>query len=374
MTEWTEFDQVAMGRALDQAHRGLYTTGENPRVGAVIARDGQILAEAFHRAPGEPHAEILAMRDLEADALAGATCYVTLEPCAHQGKTGPCADALIAAGIARVVAAMEDPNPLVSGQGIARLRAAGIRVDVGLCEVEAHALNQGFVKRMREHRPWIWLKSAASLDGKTAMADGSSQWITGTEARQDVQRLRARCGAIVTGIDTILADDPRLTVRYTEAGIPWPADVPPRQPLRVVLDSNGRLPQQGDFFQADGPVLWVTTTPVSHPALDSGRMLHWQAPPDGSGRIDLHALMAELARRGVNEVLVEAGATLAGACITAGLVDQGVLYLAGKLLGPSGRSLYDVAPAQLADAPKLLISECRSIGDDLRLDWTLRTD
>lgn len=374
MTEWTPFDQAAMRRALDQAVCGLYTTGENPRVGAVIARDDQILSEAFHRAPGEPHAEILAMWKLDTDRLVGATCYVTLEPCAHQGRTGPCADALIAAGVTRVVAAMEDPNPLVSGRGIARLRAAGIQVDVGLSEVEAHALNRGFVQRMRAHRPWIWVKSAASLDGKTAMADGTSKWITGTEARRDVQRLRARCGAIVTGIDTILADDPRLTVRYAEAGIDWPTDLSERQPLRVVLDSSGRLPHDAALVHAEGPVLWVTTAPASHPALDSGRIMHWQAPSDALGRIDLHALMAEFAHRGINEVLVEAGATLSGACIRERLVDQGVLYFAAKLLGPSGRSLYDVAPKALTDAPRLFISECRSIGEDLRLDWTLRTD
>lgn len=373
MTDWSPFDHHAMQRALDQAALGLYTTGENPRVGSVIARDGEILAEAYHRAPGEPHAEVLAMQGVNPSQLRGATCYVTLEPCAHQGKTGPCADTLIAAGVHRVVAAMEDPNPLVSGQGFARLVAAGIVVEVGLLAADAEALNPGFIQRMRTQRPWVWLKSAASLDGKTAMADGESKWITGTAARQDVQRLRARCGAVVTGIETVLYDDPRLTVRHAEAGIDWPCDLPVRQPVRVILDSKGRLPKQGALFDSEGPILWVTTIAVDHPQLQTGRITHWQAPADAAGRIHLQAVMTHLASMGVNEVLVEAGSTLSGACITDGLVDRGVLYLAAKLLGPSGRSLYDVAPVQLADAPRLLISDCRLIGDDLRVEWTLRT-
>jgi len=373
MSEWSAFDRSAMAQALVEAERGLYSTGENPRVGAVIAKDGVLLGASFHRAPGEPHAEVRAMAQVPQEQLAGATCYVTLEPCSHQGRTGPCADALLAAGIQRVVAATEDPNPLVQGRGLDRLRAAGVTVDVGLCAEQATALNCGFFQRMQTGRPWIWLKSAASLDGRTAMSDGQSKWITGVEARTDVQRLRARCGAIVTGIETVLADDPRLTVRHSESAIDWPSDLPVRQPLRVVLDSRGRLPHQGVFLDTEGPILWITTEPVSHPAVGSGRMRHWQAPSDTAGRINLEALFQHLGSLGINEVLVEAGATLAGACISHGLVDQGVLYLAGKLLGPSGRSLYDVAPAQLTDAPHVLISGCQSVGDDLRVDWTLRT-
>lgn len=374
MTDGGAHDRHWMQRALDLAVRGLYTTRENPRVGCVLVKHDQWLAEGYHQVPGGPHAEICALAGVPEGQASGATCYVTLEPCAHQGKTGPCTEALIAAGVERVVVAMEDPNPVVAGRGIEQLRAAGIEVDVGLLADQAAELNLGFVRRMTQQLPWVWLKSAASLDGKTAMADGESKWITGVEARADVQRLRARVGAIITGIETVLTDDPALTVRPEEAHFESDFTLPERQPLRVILDSRGRLPQDARLLAEPGDVLWVTTAAVTHPALASGRLMHWRAPADAAGRVDLQALLHHLAALQCNEVLVESGATLAGAFIGQDLVDGGVLYLAGKLLGPAGRSLYDVAPAQLSDAPRVLISNCQSVGEDLRIDWRRRND
>ncbi len=372
MTEWSEEDRLVMRRALLLAKKGLYSSFENPRVGACFIKNGEIIGEGFHRAPGLFHAEIDAMNQADPRLLLDSTCIVTLEPCCHVGRTDPCADALIKAGVSRVVIAMADPNPIVAGQGIHRLRMAGIRVDLGLYADEATNINAGFIKRMAQGMPWIWMKSAASLDGKIAMANGDSKWITGIEARIDVQRLRARCQAIMTGIDTVLVDDPRLNVRYEEAGITLPKDIPVRQPLRVVVDSSGRLPHKARLLDFDGPVLWVTASPAQHPELESGRLQHWIAP-QLNGRVDLKALMIELGRRSINELLVEAGPTLNGSLISCGLVDTGVLYFAPKLLGRRALSLYDVAPTQLADAPEIFIQKVRNIGQDLRLDWTLRT-
>ena len=373
MTEFSDLERLAMRRALQLASLGLYSTGENPRVGACFIANGDIVSEGFHRAPGLPHAEVEAISAANDESLEGATCVVTLEPCSHVGKTGPCADALIASGITRAVIAMFDPNPQVAGGGIAKLEAAGIDVAVGLYQDEARRLNPGFIKRMTESTPFIWVKSAASLDGKIAMANGESKWITSANARADVQRLRARCQATVTGIGTVLADDPRLTVRYSEAEIELPSDVSVAQPLRVVLDTHGRLPESCALLETEGPILWVTGSDCAHQALQTGRIEQWVAPLR-DGRIDLHELVSELAQRGVNEVLVEAGPTLIGQFITEELVDRGVVYLAPKLLGKAARSLYDVAPAGLAFAPKIMVSEVCEVGEDLRLDWTLRTD
>jgi diaminohydroxyphosphoribosylaminopyrimidine deaminase/5-amino-6-(5-phosphoribosylamino)uracil reductase len=371
MSEYRDLERLAMRRALLLATQGLYSTGENPRVGACFIQGQDIIAEGFHRAPGLPHAEIEAIRQAADASLQGSTCVVTLEPCSHVGKTGPCADALIQAGVSRVVVAMEDPNPLVAGQGLARLREANIEVAVGLYEAEARRLNPGFISRMTTERPYVWLKSAASLDGKTAMADGESQWITGTEARREVQQLRARCQALMTGIETVLKDDPRLTVRFEESEIRLPEGVERLQPLRVILDTHGRLPETGPLFDAEGPIVWVTGDDYSHPQYESGRIERWVTPLVDD-RIDSRAVLLWLAQRGVNEVLVEAGATLGGSLINQGLVDQGVLYFAPKFLGRSARSLYDLAPARLADGPEVLIREICAVGDDLRMDWTLR--
>jgi diaminohydroxyphosphoribosylaminopyrimidine deaminase/5-amino-6-(5-phosphoribosylamino)uracil reductase len=372
MNEFSDLERLAMRRALLIAMGGLYSTGENPRVGACFIRDGEIFSEGFHRAPGQPHAEIEAIGATDTQRLKGSTCVVTLEPCSHHGKTGPCTDALIEAGVSRVVVAMVDPNPLVAGEGIRRLQEAGIAVVVGLYAREAERLNPGFVSRMTRSRPYIWVKSAASVDGKIAMADGESQWITGSDARNDVQHLRARCQAIVTGIDTVLMDNPQLTVRHQSAGIRLPEDIKVTQPLRVILDTHGRLPETGALFEADGPILWITGSHFDHPLMHSGRVEQWVAPLKNH-RSDLQVVVSELADRRINEVLVEAGPRLVGQCITEELVDQGVLYLAPKLLGQAARSLYDVAPAQLADAPEIFFEEIREVGKDLRLDWTLRT-
>ena len=372
MAKFSDLERLAMRRALLLAEKGLYTTGENPRVGACLVKDGNLIAQGFHRAPGRPHAEIEVIKQTDAGLVRESTCVVTLEPCSHVGKTGPCAEALIDAGIARVVIAMEDPNPLVAGRGLARLRDANIDVAVGLYSEEARSLNRGFIKRMMCGRPYVWLKSAATLDGKVAMPDGESKWITGSDARRDVQRIRARCQAIVTGINTVLADDPQLTVRHNESGLVIPEGLSAEQPLRVILDTQGRLPTSNRLLDAEGPILWVTGSHYQHSMCANGRIEQWVAPLC-DGRIDLKALLLELGRRQINEVLFEAGATLLGSLIEGRLVDQGVLYYAPKLLGQTARSLYDIAPTQLADAPEISIQRIYEVGGDFRLDWTLGT-
>ncbi len=372
MYKFSDLERFAMRRALLLAEQGMYTTSENPRVGACLVKDGNLIAQGFHRAPGGPHAEIEAIKQADAGLVRGSTCVVTLEPCSHIGKTGPCADALIDAGIARVVIAMEDPNPLVAGRGLAKLRDANIDIAVGLYSHEARSLNRGFIKRMTCGRPYVWLKSAASLDGKVAMADGESKWITGPEARCDVQRIRGRCQAIVTGINTVLADDPQLTVRHKESGLFIPEGLSPKQPLRVILDTLGRLPTSNQLVDVEGPILWVTGNRYQHPMCTNGRINQWVAPLC-DGRIDLRSLLLELGRRQINEVLFEAGTTLLGRLIEDRLVDQGVLYYAPKLLGQTARSLYNIAPPQLADAPEIVIQRISEVGGDIRLDWTLGT-
>ena len=372
MTKFTDLERLAMRRALLLAEKGLYTTGENPRVGACLVKDGNIIAQGFHRAPGYPHAEIEVIKQTDASLVRESTCVVTLEPCSHVGKTGPCAQALIDAGVARVVVAMEDPNPLVAGRGLAKLRDANIDVAVGLYSQEAHSLNRGFVSRMIYGRPYVWLKSAASLDGKVAMANGESKWITGPDARRDVQRIRGRCQAIVTGINTVLVDDPQLTVRHNESGLIVPEGLSAKQPLRVILDTQGRLPISNRLLDAEGPILWVTGNKYQHPLYAKRRIEQWVAPLC-DGQIDLKKLLLELGRRQINEVLFEAGATLLGRLIEDRLVDQGVLYYAPKLLGQTARSLYDIAPTQLADAPEVFVQRICEVGEDLRLDWILGT-
>lgn len=345
-------DRRFMARALRLAERGLYTTDPNPRVGCVLTRDDDVVAEGWHRRAGEPHAERLALEQAGSRA-SGCTVYVTLEPCAHRGRTGPCAEALVAAGVSRVVAAMADPNPQVNGGGMASLQAAGIRSETGLMEAEARRLNPGFVARWERNRPWVRLKMAGSLDGRSAMASGESQWITGPEARQDVQRWRARSSAILTGIGTVLADDPRLSVRLEDAK---------RQPLRVVVDTRGRTPASARLLDGTAPVLLATGGGTPVPA---GAEVF--ACPAGGG-VDLGALMAELARREVNEVWVEAGPTLGGALLQAGLVDELLVYVAPRLLGSAARPLLDLPGLERLDqAPGLRWIETRRVGEDLRL-------
>lgn len=387
---FSDFDHQCMARALELARRALYTTDPNPRVGCVLAHDGLIVAEGFHARAGDPHAERHALATAGEHAR-GATAYVTLEPCSHTGRTGPCADALIEAGVARVVAAMEDPNPQVAGTGLQRLRDAGIQVDTGLQEADARALNPGFVLRMSQGRPLIRIKAAASLDGRTAMANGESQWITGPEAREDVQRLRARSSAIVTGIGTVLADRPSYTVRPEQWRHGEYADGPVRAPLRVILDPALRTPVDSPVVTADGPCLIAhADDPGAAPeerrralehagaellALPRARAASDPAEPGAATRaerrgLDLHALTAELTRRECNEVLVECGATLAGAFVREALFDELIVYLAPTLLGADARGLLDLPFERMDQQIRLQWSDLRRVGDDLRLTLT----
>jgi diaminohydroxyphosphoribosylaminopyrimidine deaminase / 5-amino-6-(5-phosphoribosylamino)uracil reductase len=361
----TETDIRHMARALQLARRGLYTTDPNPRVGCVVVREGQVVGEGFHVRAGEPHAEILAMQEA-GEAARGATVYVTLEPCAHYGRTPPCADALIDAGVGRVVAAMEDPNPRVAGQGLARVAAAGIETASGVLEGQARDINPGFVSRMERGRPFVRVKLAMSLDGRTAMASGESQWITGPAARRDVQRLRARSGAVLTGIGTVRADDPGLDVRLSadELGIVGPV----RQPLRVVLDTRLECPPDARLLRSSGPVLVVTGE------RDESRYVSLESrgaevtPVALAGeRPDLHAVMALLAEREVNEVHVEAGPDLCGALMRAGLVDELVIYMAPHLMGSAARGLMNLALERMDERIALEIADIRAVGQDWRI-------
>ena len=387
---FSDFDHECMARALELARRALYTTDPNPRVGCVLAHDSLIIAEGFHARAGDPHAERNALATAGEHAR-GATAYVTLEPCSHTGRTGPCADALIEAGVARVVAAMEDPNPQVAGSGLQRLREAGIQVDAGLQEADARALNPGFILRMSQGRPLIRIKAAASLDGRTAMASGESQWITGPEAREDVQRLRARSSAIVTGIGTVLADRPSYTVRPEQWRQGEYADGPVRAPLRVILDPALRTPVDSPVVTADGPCLIAhADDPDAAPddrrraleqagvellALPRARAASDPAEPGAASRaerrgLDLHALIAELTRRECNEVLVECGATLAGAFVREALFDELIVYLAPTLLGADARGLLALPFDRMDQQIRLQWSDLRRVGADLRLTLT----
>ncbi len=363
-------DAALIARALRLARLGLYTANPNPRVGCVLVRDGAIVGEGWHRRAGEPHAERIALA-AAGERSRGATAYVTLEPCAHFGRTPPCADALIAAGVSRVVAAMVDPNPLVAGKGLERLRAAGIAAESGLLEAQARALNPGFVKRMEQGLPWCRCKLAASLDGRTAMGSGESRWISSDASRGDVQRLRARSCAILTGVDTVLADDPSLNVRLTAAELPGmePGE-PVRQPLRVVLDGRLRTPAHARLLTLPGETR-IAHLPGADPALMAA--LHAAGArtmelPQDRGRVDLDALLRRLAAEGINEVLWETGHTLAGAALAAGLVDELILYLAPHLMGEGGLGLFALPGLErMEQRIPLSIQEVRRIGPDLRL-------
>lgn len=363
-------DERYMARALELARRGRFTTMPNPNVGCVIVRDGEVVGEGWHQRAGEPHAEVYALR-MAGEKARGATAYVTLEPCSHHGRTPPCCDALIAAGVTRVVAAMQDPNPQVAGRGLHRLHQAGIDVSHGLMMQEAEALNRGFLKRMRTGFPWIQLKLGASLDGRTAMASGESQWITSEAARRDVQRLRAQSAAILSSSATVLADDPSLTVRWSELNTDSQALVDEqqlRQPVRVIIDSQNRVTPQHRLISEPGETWLMRHQPDQQ---------HWPASvtqiavPLCEQHLDRVAMMMLLGQRQINSVWVEAGATLAGALLQAGLVDELIVYLAPKLLGHEGRGLCQLPGlSQLADAPAFRFSDVRQVGDDLRLTLT----
>ena len=339
-----------MRRALELAARGLLSTDPNPRVGCVVAKDGAVLAEGWHEKAGGPHAEVVAL-ETAGERAKGATLYVNLEPCNHQGRTPPCTGLIHAKGIARVVAAMRDPNPKAAGGGEA-LAAAGIGFEHGLLEEEARELNIGFVSRMTRGRPWVRLKIAATLDGRTAMADGRSQWITGPQARLDGHRWRARASAILTGIGTVKADDPQLTVRDVAT---------PRQPLRVIVDSRLETPPAARILQGD-PVLVFSARPGSLPNAEV------MVLNNESGKVDLPAMLAELGRRGVNELHAEAGFRLNGSLVREGCVDEFLVYLNPSLLGDSAQGMADLAPPEaLGERRRLAIVSLERLGEDLRL-------
>lgn len=355
-----ERDARYMRRALEIAVLGLNTADPNPRVGCVIVRDDQIIAEGWHERAGQPHAEANALRAAGA-AAQGASVYVTLEPCSHTGRTPPCASALIAARVQRVVYATGDPNPLVNGGGASALRAAGIRVTSGVLEREARELNPGFFKRFESGLPWVRVKLGASLDGRTALANGESRWITGKEARQDAQRFRARSSVVLSGSGTVLVDDPALNVRIDHAT---------RQPLRVLLDSSLRVPPQSRMFDREGPALVFTASD------DAARRAEFErrgvrvenVPRAGAGGLQLEAVLRRLAQLQANEVWVEAGARLAGALLHAALVDELIVYLAPSLLGPQARAMAELPGiSSLEQRLRLQFTDVTRIGTDLRL-------
>jgi len=351
-------DNDFMARALLLAERGLYTTTPNPRVGCVIVRGGEVVGEGWHERAGGPHAEVVALQ-AAGDRARNATVYVTLEPCHHQGRTPPCDEALIAAGVARVVAAMLDPDPRTAGQGAARLAQAGVNVKTGVMENDALALNRGFASRVTRGRPWTRLKIAASLDGKTALLNGKSQWITGEAARNDGHHWRARACAVLTGIGTVRDDDPQLTVR---------AVTTPRQPLRVVIDSRLELPLTARVLGGGGVLIACAVMDEAKAAKLKDHGAEIVVLPNAAGKVELRALMQELGRRGINELLVEAGHKLNGSLISENCVDELLLYLAPSLLGERAYGMADLPElTDLADRRELTIDDVRMVGGDIRV-------
>ena len=367
-TQFSPQDAAFMQLALDLAKQGEFTTTPNPSVGCVLVKDGEVVGKGFHAKAGEPHAEVMALREAGENAR-GATAYVTLEPCSHFGRTPPCAKGLVEAGVSKVIAAMCDPNPQVAGKGLQILSDAGIESAVGLLEENAEQLNKGFLKRMRTGKPFVQLKLAMSIDGKTAMASGESKWITGAQARADVQQYRAKASAILSTSQTVLADDPSLNVRWEELPLDVKAGYAQeklRQPVRVILDSSHKVRSDFKVFLTESPVWLVgeddyplTGFPVFTDYLQLDR---------NQGETRLQALMAELGKRQINTLWVEAGSTLAGALIAENLVDELIIYMAPKLLGDQARGLCHLPNLmQLADAPLWQLQSCESIGDDLKL-------
>ena len=361
-------DVAFMQLALDLAKQGEFTTTPNPSVGCVLVNDGKVVGKGFHAKAGEPHAEVMALREAGEKAR-GATAYVTLEPCSHFGRTPPCAKGLIEAGVSKVIAAMCDPNPQVAGKGLQILSDAGIESAVGLLEENAEQLNKGFLKRMRTGKPFVQLKLAMSIDGKTAMASGESKWITGAQARADVQQYRAKASAILSTSQTVLADDPSLNVRWEELPPDVKAGYPQeklRQPVRVILDSSHKVRSDFKVFSTESPVWLVGADDYSltdfPPFTDYLKLNRHQ------GESSLQALMAELGKRQINTLWVEAGATLAGALIAENLVDELIIYMAPKLLGDQARDLCHLPNlTQLVDAPLWQLQSCEPVGDDLKL-------
>ena len=354
---FTPDDHRHMAYALELAARGLYTTTPNPRVGCVIVKDGKVVGEGWHEKAGAAHAEPIALEHARKQA-AGATVYVTLEPCAHHGRTPPCVDALLKAKPARVVAAMQDPNPRTAGKGFEQLRAAGITVDVGLMETEARELNIGFVSRMTRGTPWVRMKVAASLDGRTALADGQSQWITGPDARRDGHAWRARACAVLTGVGTVKDDDPQLNVREVQTT---------RQPLRVVVDSRMQTPLTAKIL-GPGTIIAAAGADVPRSVALRAKGAEVVVLPNHESKVELPALLQELARRGCNEVHVEAGHKLNGSLLDEGLVDELLIYMAPCILGDTAQGMFHLPPLDsLAARRRLKITDVTRIGDDLRI-------
>lgn len=361
-TGFSAFDHACMAEALRLAELGLYSTDPNPRVGCVLGKDGRIIGRGFHRQAGEAHAEVNALRD--AGKLArGATVYVTLEPCSHVGRTPPCAEALIEAGVVRVIAAMQDPNPKVAGRGFEKLRVAGIGTATGLMETEAQALNPGFISRMKRNRPWVRSKFAISLDGRTALKTGASKWISDPAAREDAHRWRACSSAILTGSGTVIADDPALTVRLDGGETVW------RQPLCVVVDSALRTPPTAKLLSSPGQACIATLDVDAErhkPYIKAGAEL--LVLPAKGAHVDLAALMRSLADRECNEVLVEAGPVLNGALLQAGLIDELIVYMAPHLLGDTARGMFSIPALSEMQARKVMkLIDLRQVGGNIRM-------
>jgi diaminohydroxyphosphoribosylaminopyrimidine deaminase/5-amino-6-(5-phosphoribosylamino)uracil reductase len=361
MSQFSPFDHQMMSRALHLANKGRFTTAPNPNVGCVITLDQQIIGEGYHARAGEPHAEVHALR-MAGEKARGATAYVTLEPCSHYGRTPPCAEGLIKAGVAKVICAMSDPNPLVAGKGFAMLREAGIEVEVGLLEADAQALNRGFIQKMSQGKPFVQLKMAATLDGQTALANGKSQWITSAAARSDVQRHRAMAGAILSTSQTVLMDNASLAVRWSQLPASIQQDYPQqelRQPIRVILDRRHQLSDDLRLYtESAGPVLRVAEQ-------DADICVGYS----GDGELNLAALFTLLAsEHQINHLWVEAGATLAGSLIRQQLVDEIILYLAPKLIGSDGRGLFAALGLNdMSDVIDLDIKEITRVGADIRI-------
>jgi len=360
MTMRINSDLEGMQLALQWAEKGLYTTSPNPRIGCVIVRDGEVIGAGVTQPAGQDHAEIQAMKDAQRRGhdVRGATAYVTLEPCNHHGRTPPCSEALVRAGLGRVVAAMEDPNPLVAGQGMARLSAAGIAIGTGLLADAAHEMNIGFFKRMKTGLPWVRMKAASSLDGMTALHNGKSQWITGPQARADGHAWRARTCAILTGIGTVKADDPRLNVREVQT---------PRQPRRIVVDSKLEISPQARILEGGGTLIVAAAHDVEKEAMLREQGAEILVIPNAQGKVDLPELMRELGRRQVNELHVEAGTKLNGSLIREGCVDELLMYVAPMLIGDAQGLFALPALTDLAGARRLKFHEVKQIGDDLRI-------
>ncbi|MBV7299100.1 bifunctional diaminohydroxyphosphoribosylaminopyrimidine deaminase/5-amino-6-(5-phosphoribosylamino)uracil reductase RibD [Enterovibrio paralichthyis] len=364
---FSEFDSQMMLRAIELAKRGVYTTAPNPNVGCVITLGEEIIGEGFHFRAGEPHAEVHALR-AAGDRVKGATAYVTLEPCSHYGRTPPCADALVAAGVSRVVCAMVDPNPQVAGRGIQRLRDAGIHVDVGLFQADAEALNPGFIKMMKSGLPYVQLKLASSLDGRTALSNGESKWITGSEARADVQAFRAKAGAVLSTSQTVIDDNPSLNVRWEQLPQTVQAEYAQadlRQPVRVILDTHGKVSSDAHLFSLEGSIVLLTAAPDQVACHDGVEVV---AIEQGNNGLNLDAAMRALAARGINHIWVEAGATLAGSLLSAGLVDELIVYQAPKLMGTDSRALVNLSGiTSMDEVPAYRLTDVARIGNDVRL-------